>query len=94
MVGRHHRLNRHEFLQTPADSDGQGSLPLQSMGSQRVGHERATEEQQFRSVQQQQQQQQQSLKLWQGNYAWDFLIVTLNLTSSLLSQVLFCFYSW
>ena len=53
-VGWHHRLNQHEFLQTPADSDGQGSLPLQSMGSQRVGHERATEEQQFRSVQQQQ----------------------------------------
>ena len=25
-VGRHHRLNGHEFEQTPGDSDGQGSL--------------------------------------------------------------------
>ena len=26
MVGWHHRLNRHEFEQTPGDSGGQGSL--------------------------------------------------------------------
>ena len=26
MVGRHHRLNEHEFEQTRADSEGQGSL--------------------------------------------------------------------
>ena len=26
MVGWHHRLNRHEFKQTPEDSEGQGSL--------------------------------------------------------------------
>ena len=26
MVGWHHRLNGHEFEQTPGDSDGQGSL--------------------------------------------------------------------
>ena len=26
MVGWHHRLNGHEFAQTPADSGGQGSL--------------------------------------------------------------------
>ena len=26
MVGWHHRLNGHEFAQTPADSEGQGSL--------------------------------------------------------------------
>ena len=26
MVGRHHRLNGHEFEQTPEDSEGQGSL--------------------------------------------------------------------
>ena len=26
MVGWHHRLNRHEFEQTPGDSEGQGSL--------------------------------------------------------------------
>ena len=26
MVGWHHRLNGHEFEQTPGDSEGQGSL--------------------------------------------------------------------
>ena len=26
MVGWHHRLNRHEFEQTPGDGDGQGNL--------------------------------------------------------------------
>ena len=26
MVGWHHGLNRHEFEQTPVDSEGQGSL--------------------------------------------------------------------
>ena len=26
MVGWHHRLNEHEFEQTPRDSEGQGSL--------------------------------------------------------------------
>ena len=26
MAGWHHRLNRHEFEQTPRDSEGQGSL--------------------------------------------------------------------
>ena len=26
MVGWHHRLNGHEFEQTPQDSEGQGSL--------------------------------------------------------------------
>ena len=29
MVGCHHRLNGHEFVQTPGDSGGQGSLDLQ-----------------------------------------------------------------
>ena len=56
MVGWHHQLNWHEFVQTPADSDGQGSVLLQSLGSQRVAHDWATEQQQFSSVQQQQQQ--------------------------------------
>ena len=37
MVGRHHRLNRHEFEQTPGDREGQGML--QFMGSQRVEHD-------------------------------------------------------
>ena len=26
MVGRHHRLNGHEFEQSPGDNEGQGSL--------------------------------------------------------------------
>ena len=34
-----HRLSGHEFEQTPGDSEGQGSLTCQSMGSQRVGHD-------------------------------------------------------
>ena len=42
MVGWLHRLNGHEFVQTLGDGEGQGSLHpmavLQSMGSQRVGH--------------------------------------------------------
>ena len=38
MVGWHHRLNGHEFEQTPGDSEGQGSTCMQSMGLQRVGH--------------------------------------------------------
>ena len=43
MVGWHHQLNGHEFEQTPGVGDGQGSV-LQSMGSQRVGHNLATEQ--------------------------------------------------
>ena len=42
MVGWHHRLDGNEFEQAPGVGDGQGSL-LQSMGSQRVGHDWATE---------------------------------------------------
>ena len=39
IIGCHHRLDGHEFEQTPGVSDGQGGLGvLQSMGSQRVGH--------------------------------------------------------
>ena len=26
MVGQHHQLDGHEFVQTPGDSEGQGSL--------------------------------------------------------------------
>ena len=44
MVGGHHQLNRHEFEQTPGDSEGQGVL--QSMRWQSVGHELVTEQQQ------------------------------------------------
>ena len=39
MVGWHHQLNGHEFEQAPGDGEGQGGLGmLQSMGSQRIGH--------------------------------------------------------
>ena len=40
MVGWHHRLNGHEFEQAPGVGDGQVDAVgvLQSMGSQRVGH--------------------------------------------------------
>ena len=47
MVGWHHWLNGHEFEQTPGESGGQRSLAmLQSMGSQRAGHDLVTEQQQ------------------------------------------------
>ena len=45
MVREHHRLNEHEFEQTLGDK-GQGSLvSMQSMGSQIVGHDLTTEQQ-------------------------------------------------
>ena len=45
MVGWHHQLNGHEFEQDLGDGEGQGSLGmLQSMGSQRVRHNRGTEQ--------------------------------------------------
>ena len=39
MVGWHHRLNGHEFEQTPGDGEGQGSLMPFSPFSHRVGHD-------------------------------------------------------
>ena len=39
MVGWHHQLNGYEFEQTLGDGEGQGNCMLQSMGSQRVGHD-------------------------------------------------------
>ena len=40
MVVWRHRLDGHEFEQALGDGEGQGSLAvLQSMGSQRVGHD-------------------------------------------------------
>ena len=39
MVGRHNRLNGHEFRQTLGDGEGQGSLELQSMRLQRARHD-------------------------------------------------------
>ena len=41
MVGWHHQLDGHEFEQTLGDGEGQAS-----MGSQRVEHNQATEQQQ------------------------------------------------
>ena len=41
MVGWHCQLNGHMFEQTPGDSEGQSNL--KSMGSQKVGHDWATE---------------------------------------------------
>ena len=48
MVGWHHRLNGREFEQALGDSEGQGRKPgvLQSMGSPRVWHDLAVEQQQ------------------------------------------------
>ena len=45
MVGWHHRLDGHDSERTPGDREGHGSLVLQSMGSQRVGRNLATEQQ-------------------------------------------------
>ena len=38
MFGWHHQLDGHEFEQALGVGDGQGSLMLQPMGSQRAGH--------------------------------------------------------
>ena len=47
MIGWHHRINGHEFEQTPGDSGGEGSLACCSLwGSQRVRHDLVTEQQQ------------------------------------------------
>ena len=45
MVVWHHQHDGHEFEQALGVGDGQGSLAccMQSMGSQRVGYDRATE---------------------------------------------------
>ena len=46
MAGWHHPLNRHEFEQTPGDSEGQGNLVCYSpWGPQRIGHNLVTEQQ-------------------------------------------------
>ena len=39
MVGWYHQLNGHEFESTPGVGDGRRPGVLQSMGSQRVGHD-------------------------------------------------------
>ena len=47
MVEWHHQLNGHEFEQPPGDSEGQGSLEGCSPWGRRVGHNLATEQQQY-----------------------------------------------
>ena len=39
MIGWHHRLNGHEFEQTPGDGEGQGSLACYSPWGCRVRHD-------------------------------------------------------
>ena len=57
-VGWHHQLNGHEFEQTPRDSEGKLGM-LQCTGSQRAGHDLAT-----------QQQQQKCMRIrWEGGYS-------------------------
>ena len=46
MVGWHHQLNGHECEKTLGDTEGQEACALQSMGSQRVGYNLLTEQQQ------------------------------------------------
>ena len=45
LVGWHHRLNGHEFEQTPGDSEGRGSLACRSLWGRRVGRDLTTEQQ-------------------------------------------------
>ena len=50
MVRQHQQLNGHISKQTSGDSKGRESGMLQSMGSQRVGSDFATEQQSFSIV--------------------------------------------
>ena len=45
MVRQHHWLNEHESEQTPGDGKGQVNTGAVIMGSQRAGHDLATEQQ-------------------------------------------------
>ena len=47
MVGWHHQLSGHKFKWTLGDSEGWNPGLLQSMGSQRVGQDLATEQQHY-----------------------------------------------
>ena len=47
MVGWHHQLNGHESEQTPGDGEGQGSLACCSPWGCKVGHDWATEQEQY-----------------------------------------------
>ena len=48
MIGWHHRHNGHKLEQTQGDGEGQGSLSCcSSQGSQPVGHDLPTKQQQI-----------------------------------------------
>ena len=49
-VGWHHRLNKHEFGQTPGDGERQGSLAFCSPWGHKVGHDLMTEQQQCKKI--------------------------------------------
>ena len=44
MIREHHRLNGHEFEQTPEDSEGQESRACCSPQGRRVGHDLVTDQ--------------------------------------------------
>ena len=50
MVGWHHRLNGHEFEQAPGVGMDWEAGVLRSLGSQRVRHNRAIEQQQYGNI--------------------------------------------
>ena len=50
MAGQHHWCNERELGQTLGDGEGQEAKMLQSMGSQRIGHDCATEQQQSKTL--------------------------------------------
>ena len=45
MVGWHHQVKEHEFVQTPGDSEGQGSLARCNLWGHRVRHDLVTKQQ-------------------------------------------------
>ena len=61
MVGWYHRLNGHEFEQTPGDSEGQGSWVCCSPWGHRVGYNWVTG------------QQHEDSYRWKPNYRWETL---------------------
>ena len=52
VVGWHHWLTEHEFIQAQGDGEGQAGKPgvLQSMGLQRIRHYLETEQQQVNRI--------------------------------------------
>ena len=50
MVGWHHQLNGHEFVQTPEEREGQGSLACCSSWGCRVKQDFVTEQQLLNSM--------------------------------------------